>query len=70
MWPVSVATCCIDGYFQMHTWFCTCPAEKPCVETSSFEFFDHMRLQIWQQRQRCVVDGRGRRLPVSLCRSR
>ena len=30
----------MEGYFQTITWF----REYPCVDTSSFTFFDHIRL--------------------------
>lgn len=29
----------------MTTWFCACPAENPCVVTSSFEFLLNSMLQ-------------------------
>lgn len=45
MWPVNCATCCIDGYRQMTTWFWACPAEKPCVVTSSFDVLLKSMLQ-------------------------
>ena len=43
--PVSDATMSSDGYFQMQIWFCADVEEKPCVETSSCEVRDHVRLQ-------------------------
>jgi hypothetical protein len=41
--PVRVAIFCMLGYFHTITWL----REYPCVETISFTFFDHMRLQTW-----------------------
>ena len=39
--PVRVAIFCMLGYFHTITWL----REYPCVDTISFTFFDHMRLQ-------------------------
>ena len=44
--PVRVAIFCMLGYFHTITWL----REYPCVETISFTFFDHMRLQTWGTR--------------------
>ena len=43
--PVRVAIFCMLGYFHTITWL----REYPCVDTISFTFFDHMRLQTWYE---------------------
>ena len=41
--PVRVVSFVREGYLQTMIWFWL----YPCVLTSSFTFFDHMRLQTW-----------------------
>ncbi len=41
MWPVRVATLCMEGYFHIIIWF----SEYPCVLTISFTFLENIRLQ-------------------------
>lgn len=44
MWPVKEATMFRVGYFQIQIWFCAVVDENPCVETSSCEVSDQIRL--------------------------
>jgi len=47
--PASVATWVMEGYFHTWIWFCTGPAENPCVDTISLEFRAHIRLHTLYQ---------------------